>query len=42
MEQLYVNDELSYLKKERELFRQYEGKSTTRPATNILPLFIQT
>jgi len=26
LEQLFVSDELSYLKKERELFREYEGR----------------
>jgi hypothetical protein len=26
LEQVFVNDELAYLKKERELFREYEGK----------------
>lgn len=27
LEQVFVNDELAYIKKERELFREYEGKS---------------
>lgn len=26
LDQVFVNDELTYLKKERELFREYEGK----------------
>lgn len=27
IEQIFVNDELAFLKKERELFRDYEGES---------------
>lgn len=26
LEQIFVNDELAFLKKERELFRDYEGE----------------
>lgn len=33
LEQVFVSDELTYLKKERELFREYEGEFC-RASTN--------
>lgn len=35
IEQIFVNDELAFLKKERELFRDYEGESVLENMTSL-------